>query len=555
MKRKLAIFAAALICAYASAQNLNPTVEVTGTYAGTASDISKPSETMAVPDTVLKFDMVYDYEARPTDYKGAYDFRPYKIDLRPDPRPYDGKRLFLRAGAGFRFHPEADLVVTPFDREKFNLNVYGHHRSYIGPYVTPDEVFDGKDLWTKAGADGIVRWDDGNLGFNVNYGNLATRDNVLQRCLNTVEADLHLKSVELPQNQFYYDVLVNYRYGIDNFKGTGDKLRFHHFKFDSELGPVLGTDHKVLADVDMDLQDFGYYFDSYVGTLGFAPHYIFSHGPWNLRLGARLSVRIGDDVTEREGHSKMHGNGVQLLSPDVFISFNPWDGAVVFYTEAKGGNSINAYDDILTKNHFFNPYYNIAGGNVLLDNSITRIYASLGFKGNISSRFHYDLCASYSFKSNSLEQGVVVRDGVYLPAISYGTYHLLMVNLDYGWKSRSFSADGRFTYSRGFLVEPVEGLLPPASFTGNLNAVYNYRGRVWAGVNMDFSTERQASLAEDETYTLPGFFDLGLNAGYNFTPWLGVWLKSGNLLFQKIWRTPFYAEKGAYVTVGATLSF
>ena len=133
MKHPITIIAAAFICAVSAAQNLNPTVEVTNTYIGNASDIAKPAETMAVPDTVQKFDMVYDYEVRPTDYKGAYDFRPYKIDLRPDPSPYDGKRLFLRAGAGFRLHPVGDIVVTPFDREKFNLNVYAHHRSYIGP--------------------------------------------------------------------------------------------------------------------------------------------------------------------------------------------------------------------------------------------------------------------------------------------------------------------------------------------------------------------------------------------------------------------------------------
>lgn len=556
MKRYTALFAAALVCTISQAQNLNPTVEVTNTYAAPPSELPKPSETMAVPDSVLKFDMVYDYEARPTDYKGAYDFKPYKIDLRPEARPYDGKRFFLRAGAGFRLHPEADVVVTPFDREKFNLNVYAHHRSYIGPYVTPDELFDGRDLWTKAGADGIVRWDDGSLGFNVNYGSLMTGDNVLKRCLNTVEADFHLKSVEFPANQFYYDVLMDYRYGVDNFSTFGEQLRFHHFKLDSELGPVLGTDHKVLADVDLDLQDFGRMFVSYVGTMGFAPHYIFSHGPWNLKLGARLSVRIGGDDTDREGHGAMHKTRVQLLSPDVFISFNPWDGAVVFYTEASGGNSINAYDELLAKNHFFNPYYSIAGGNVLLDNSITRIFASLGFKGNISGRFHYDLEASYSFKSNSLEQGVVAApDGVYLPAVAYGTYHLVKVNLDYGWKSRSFSADGRLSFNKAFMVDTVEGLLSPAAFTGSLDAVYNYRRRVYAGVNFDFSTGRTATLADDGSYTLPGYFDLGLYAAYNFTPWLGFWLKGGNLLFQKIWRNPFYAEKGAYVTAGVTLSF
>ena len=51
---------AALFPALASAQDFNPTVEVTNVYDVTMVDALKPAMKMAVPDSLLKFDLDFD---------------------------------------------------------------------------------------------------------------------------------------------------------------------------------------------------------------------------------------------------------------------------------------------------------------------------------------------------------------------------------------------------------------------------------------------------------------------------------------------------------------
>ena len=53
-----AVFATALT---AGAQNLNPTVEVTNQFEGKVMEVAKPVIDMAVPDSLLRFDLEFDY--------------------------------------------------------------------------------------------------------------------------------------------------------------------------------------------------------------------------------------------------------------------------------------------------------------------------------------------------------------------------------------------------------------------------------------------------------------------------------------------------------------
>ena len=68
--KKLVITAAALcVSAGLFAQNLNPVVEVTNTYAREASGIEKPTQLLAVPDSVYSFNLDMDYSVRNTPYQ------------------------------------------------------------------------------------------------------------------------------------------------------------------------------------------------------------------------------------------------------------------------------------------------------------------------------------------------------------------------------------------------------------------------------------------------------------------------------------------------------
>ena len=70
MKRYIAISAIALAAAVtAGAQNLNPTVEVTNQFEGKVMEVAKPVVDMDVPDSLLRFDLDFDYSVFDTPYK------------------------------------------------------------------------------------------------------------------------------------------------------------------------------------------------------------------------------------------------------------------------------------------------------------------------------------------------------------------------------------------------------------------------------------------------------------------------------------------------------
>ena len=81
----------------ASAQNLDPTVEVSRDYEGKLLVVHKPILEMAVPDSVYRFDLDFDYSVTDTPYKGAYEFVPYSVDmtLEPQQRERGGANMLL----------------------------------------------------------------------------------------------------------------------------------------------------------------------------------------------------------------------------------------------------------------------------------------------------------------------------------------------------------------------------------------------------------------------------------------------------------------------------
>ena len=84
----------------ASAQNLDPTVEVNRAYEGKLMEVHKPELQMAVPDSIRTFDLDFDYSVFENPYKGSYDFTPYQLMMRPLSADRDFKSFWLKAGAG-----------------------------------------------------------------------------------------------------------------------------------------------------------------------------------------------------------------------------------------------------------------------------------------------------------------------------------------------------------------------------------------------------------------------------------------------------------------------
>ena len=538
--RKLIISAIMLLTVGAGlrAQNLDPTVVVTNTYFQQAGVVEKPSQLMEMPDSVLRFNLDFDYSALSMPYRGAYEFKPYLVELRPTKRGSGESTLYLSGGAGFTVHPELTVIWTPVRKDYFKLNVYADHQSYMGYYrniglqdgwfMHDGGRWGGARMRTLAGVNTLFTWTGGRLEADLRYRNIFASQEDENNVKNNSAynaADFGMRVESDPDASLYY--IVRNRSTVMQ-EPMGKEV---HVKTEAGIGTRFGEHYLrlgVLADI-ISTDPAG------AGNIAITPRYIFENGDFTFDLGAKVSFIFHSDPA-------FYPLAVYPwnfpLFPDVHISYCLIPDSIALYASVTGGHIMNSIESLANTNPFLAAF---AGQ---MDASAEPVNAAIGFRGNISERFHYDLKAGYAFRVNSLLWGFT---DTFAPAFDYvDKYHMLYAKLESGWKGDRIDAQANVTFRKTWLRE--DRLFAPAMFEGNAKVVYNWGGRIHAGVTFEGMTERTAVLG-----SLPGYADLGLLGDIQMTRNLGFWLKIGNLLDQTVQRVPFYAEKGIYFTVGARL--
>ena len=537
------ILSAVILLAGASAwaQNLNPTVEVTNVYAREATGIEKPSQLLEMPDSVLRFNLDMDYSVNPTPYRGSYEFKPYLVQLRPQPRPSDEGTLYVRAGLGYGLHPEGTVVWTPVKKERLRLNLYGDHNSYIGRYHKIEEVgteflanpngefVRGARARTALGVDGMFTWAGGGLVADLQYRNQADRWSGKNKFNNTVQFKARVKSA--PGMPLDYEGGARVAYHAL----TGGNSEFNT-KWDGFVGTHFGI-HKVKLSlfaetVTQNMAAFGN--AGFVGNVGLVPHYLLNKERFHMDLGVKFSFFFRGEETFCP-----HPGGI--VFPDVRIAYDVVPETAVLYASVTGGDNIISYDKLLSVNPFI--MYN---NHWRTDNMITRVNACIGGRGNIAERFHYDLKVGYRWDENAWTWGYVDGEA----GMGYASpLHTVYVNLDAGFKNEKLDIGANVYYGYTPIPDLMGQILfAPAPFKASGHAFYNWGGRIQAGI----TAEGRSGLPGPRT--VPGYVDLGVQGNYQMNTRLGFWIKGGNLLNQAIQRVPFFAEKGIYFTVGATFT-
>ncbi len=573
------------------AQSIDPTVEVSRTYRGKMIEVHKPMFEMQVPDSVSQFDLDFDYSVFESPYKGSYEFIPYLQNMKPQPDAWSGRRFFLRAGAGYPLHPVFDLVWSPDLKGKFRMSVYATHRSYVGRYRgivpvlddasgsmvldspssgAPASSWSGYDMLTRAGVEGAVNWDKGVFSFDVGYRGLATKDTLTTRGYNALEASLRVSSKDASDRHFLYDVSLSYRYGADNLDYGGllsgsRSLDGHELVLGASVGQAFSSAHRFVVDVDADFASYSSAFGTYAGRLALTPRYVIDKGRWNVDLGVMLSVLYGGGENGLLPVAQDTRKG-QYVYPDISIGYEIIRSYLEVYADIGGGDRTGMYSDLIGRSHFVHPLYTLGSGTPLLDNTVERVSGAVGFRGNISSRFSYDLKAGYRNFANAPLFSVVSSPsglaGGFFTALGYAGYQMFYASLDYGWDSADFSIDGNFTYRSTDIpdmgvIQSVSSIsanssmafFAPAAFSGDVRAVYNWRRRIYIGADCDFSLARESSLCR-----IGGYADLGLYLEFRAARLFSFWLRGGNLLNMTVQHTPMYAESGINFTAGICLN-
>jgi len=567
MEKYIATIAALAISVSALSQNVNPTVQVTNDYQTHMSEVRKQGVEISVPDTLYDIDYNFDYSVFESPYKGAYEFTPYAVKMEPAVTPSSSSKFFLRAGAGYTLHPEAELDWTPVTGGKFSLGVFGTGSGFLGKYAVLDNDampvtgrFDGYDFGDKAGLQGSWRYGKGDLSFELGHNGAFASGSIYSgmsegssSAYNAFYGKLRAKSLDAGNRKFIYDAGVSYRYGMDGFKygsvsGQNLGITDKSLTADVSVGPVIAGKYRILIDAGLEIDNWS---GAYSGTFNFItmkPHVDFLLGPVRIDAGVRI------DHLDKF-----------IFRPDVRAEFSIGQRRpFTIYADVTGGNYMNTYHGFKMSNHRFNAQY----GEISA--STEKIKGKLGFRGYISNRFQFDLNGGYGmFAGCPLDclDAQLEYDGsmYYREKIGYADYNMIFGDAKLSWRSERFDALAGISVRRLMNVvvpqedqesgAPVYGdfstmfALPLVS--GDIQLRYNFARRLFFGVNVSGETSRK-SVAGD-SMSVPGFVDLGVSAEYKFSPGFSFWAKGGNLLCQPVRKSLMYVDRLPFGTVGIAL--
>lgn len=564
------IFVAILACVSASnlavAQDLDPTVVVNSKYEGKLVKMNKPSFEMAMPDSLTRFDLDFDYLVFHQPYKVSGAFSPHILTMKPAAVASESSKLYLNAGAGYTLHPTLDLVWSPIRGRKFRLDVYADHRSYVGGYRSFDlqgskDYWSGYDLKSRAGVEGRMELSSLSAGFDVSYYGLASKDLNKNRMYDALDVRLGVSSKPKNASYFKYDVLAAYRFAEDKlqyYRYGREYLSEHLVNLDATLGQVFGGGHQILMDVGCDV---AVYAPVAVGQLSFVPRYLLTKERWGVDAGVRVSAIIRSENSEG-----MFSTRGQIVYPDVKAYYSVISDAMRLYVNVGGGNKLNTYASLLDRNHHTDIYYGI-GNMGLMNVTVERVSAALGLEGRVGTLFSYNLHGGYvNYASDLLDAVILTTDPVsgkdlYLPGVGYSAYQKCFAAADWRLISEDFRFDGDVQYTYAWGLNNPAGLFAPAAITGDVSFEYNWNKRIFAGVDCNFSTGRHGREwvkipggPATEDAVIPGYVDLGVNFEYAVNRSFSVWARGGNLLDMTIQRNPLFAEKGINFTVGICLN-
>ncbi|MBQ9185974.1 MAG: hypothetical protein IJ151_08925 [Bacteroidales bacterium] len=566
MKKFIYIIAALMVCSQiAYAQGFDPTVEVSRTYESTLKLTPKPVPAMAVPDSLLRFDLDFDYSVFDKPYQGTGDYKPYLLDLRPQPDAYRGKKLYLKAGLGYTLHPELDLVFSPEVGNSSDLNIYAQHRSYFGKYKFSDAVnFSGYDSYSKVGVNGKTKLSSVNLSYNANYLGLLTKDgryqDAIKTSFNAFEAMVGVANAE-PAEIFYSAAVRTMLAGDSYTNYQDDNLGIFKIGFDGTIGKSF-EDYVLAADVHFERTSFSFIDKANIGNWYIAPRYIAESNGFRLNLGVKLGSVMGSDHSWFDAFAPMKIHKSQVIYPDLHIAYELDPGKMDFFADVTGGDDLIGYEEIRQRDHFALPPFT--------DNSLVHFDIDAGLRGNINTVFRYDFALGFKsvgsssvYAMNFMYAARKVYEDVSVPylrgSVVYDCKPLLLEGrIMYRGTSFSKNANELFGEYTGWQV------YSPRKLTVDLQAMYFWKSRIRGGVTARIGSGIKGMIpdalsANINATVLPeagfdSFVDLGLVGEYSVDRTVSIYANVCNLLNKKYINDVMMPVSGLFVTAGLKIN-
>lgn len=570
----------------AAAQTFNPTVVVTNDYEGKTIEAHKKDLPMSVPDSLNRFDLTFDYSVFDQPYKGAYEFEPYAMDIRPQAAPKANKMLYINAGAGYTLHPELDIVFSPRLKKNFQFSVYDKLRGFWGPYfgsafnknldtgaynLVRGESFSGHDFRNQAGLDLLYDNSRTSMFLKADFRTITNSDNIESRLYNA--ADVYAGISSTTTSQWDYNAGVGFTYGWDQIH-NGDEWRLlseidasltgaaHYELFNSmRVGAEIGFNYVSTADNNSNILNCG------AAEIYAIPQFIWEYSRSYLKLGLKMAYLFSFDhpnkADDKEAFRNFkHPSG--YLFPDVEFSYKLVERKLDAFVKVTGGNNLGAYGQLVESNRFFKPTYFLLFGPIM-DNSVEKFNSSAGFRLGLPN-FQADLIGGFATYENGRIESFyvdnVIENSRVFNGFGYLNYSQKYVQADLKWNSARINIDlsGKLRGTKPMTQEAYSGILPSKwSAVGSIT--YNANHRLFFGASAEYSSEREGyflSGIHADTFNkviIPSYIDLGFNARFDFSDSFSLWARVNNLFNNNVQRILGHAYDGVFVTGGICFNF
>lgn len=572
MKTRIVISALAFFAAiglHAQNSKLNQTVQVVNTYEGKVNDAQRQQMGILVPDSLYRFDLNFDYSGFDTPYRGNEEFNPYLTDLEMAARPFDGKKLYLKAGAGYATAPVLDFAYTFARQNRFKMGAHAKGDGYYGffrqiqgsdgvlmpvtgsSWLGPDsKARAGYNARLRAGFDGRADWQNTSTLFTADYegsfGSSAPSGVWSSRRYNGVDLNAGVDWKFDVDRGWKFSMDFGYAFGYEeSLPSGGRETAFEHnprarafFCYDFKNGSALDMDVTFNMTVNIPRQ----VLKNYMGyTICAKPRYFFNSDKVFFGVGLGLMSDGGLNVLSSGGDSR----NVSLW-PVLTFHWAAVKNILDVYADADlGGEMYGARLDALENNFYIRDtqFANVRRYNI-----------TAGLRGNISGKFDYDFSAGYKGVNNDplffcAADYTPVYIAQSLPSLSIVHQNTgnVFAKLALAGRVGGFSIDGKVHYR--YYLRQADLASVPSALTASLDMKYNLRNRASFGIGSEFRSSYRAG-----AYKVPYILDLHAVADYKITNSLTIFIQGGNLLNRSLQYIPMYARKGICVTGGIVLN-
>lgn len=545
--------------------NLNHTVQVVNNYEGKIKEAERAVSNILVPDSLYHFDLNFDYSGFDTPYKGNDEFNPYLTDLEMEGRAYDGKRLYLKAGAGYVLAPVLDFSYAIKDKGSFKIGAHASVDSHIGSYrqIMPDannvlmyvkgEKWNGYEAQLCAGMDARADLKSASLLMNLDYEGAMGKGMpcglLSDNSYNGVNVSLGVDSKHPLGQVWNYALDLSYAFGHERTIVAKERTTaFEHnprlrflgaFNFNGgsafDLEAVVNTTYNIPRQSKDNI--LGY-------NLALNPRYYFNNSRVKIGVGVGLFV----DGLYKGGKGVQSGNSKIpfAIRPTVSFQWSAVEGALDVYADTKLDSYTEGSRQRALDFSFYFPVLDPSGVGFV---NVRKYRFDFGMRGGLGHKFDYDLSVGFNEVKNNLLT-VVKNTGIQyatmvcnMPVDTRSLFARASLKGHFG--SFSFDADVMYDY----FFNQKNMLALPSALSASLDMKYSIRKRVEIGVGADYKSPYKAG-----DYRTQDIIDLHAIVDFKLTPVLNIFLKGDNLLNRTNQYVPMYARNGICLTAGVVLN-